>query len=292
MAVIKAVSSKAGIGHAIDYVTKKEKTEEKLVSGLHCEPETVKEEMQATKELWGKTDGRTYKHYVQSYHEDEKITPEQAHKNAVELAEHTKAWKGHEVLIATHIDKGHIHTHFIVNSVNYEDGHKLQWSKHDLKDLKERCNEQSREQGLHVPEKGKTFAGEVREETVAWSKDTYQLLKQAEQGKVKSYVQDIALAVLDCKETATSRETFIRMMNERGYGVDWQDSHKYITTPIAISKMLTRTLFNFPATNTEVGPSTPPIIAIALLFIFNATPTITDIIPTTPATIPNIFFID
>ena len=65
MAVIKAVSSKAGIGHAIDYVTKKEKTEEKLVSGLHCEPETVKEEMQATKELWGKTDGRTYKHYVQ-----------------------------------------------------------------------------------------------------------------------------------------------------------------------------------------------------------------------------------
>ncbi|EGI5159445.1 hypothetical protein BKM54_05020 [Campylobacter coli] len=43
-----------------------------------------------------------------------------------------------------------------------------------------------------MPEKGKTFAGEVREETVAWSKDTYQLLKQAEQGKVKSYVQDIA----------------------------------------------------------------------------------------------------
>ena len=196
---------------------------------LHCEPETVKEEMQATKELWGKTDGRTYKHYVQSYHEDEEITPEQAHKNAIELAEHTKAWKGHEVLIATHIDKGHIHTHFIVNSVNYENGHKLQWSKHDLKDLKERCNEQSRGQGLHVPEKGKTFAGEAREETVAWSKDTYQLLKQAEQGKVKSYVQDIALAVLDCKETAISRQTFIRLMNERGYGVDWQDSHKYIT---------------------------------------------------------------
>ena len=32
MAVIKAVSSKAGIGHAIDYVTKKEKTEEKLAA--------------------------------------------------------------------------------------------------------------------------------------------------------------------------------------------------------------------------------------------------------------------
>ena len=158
MAVIKAVSSKAGIGQALDYVTKEEKTEDKLVSGLHCEPDTVKDEMQATKELWGKTGGRTYKHFVHSYHEDEHITPEQAHKNAIELAKGTEAWKGHEVLIATHIDRGHIHTHFIVNSVNYENGHKLQWSKADLQNLKDRCNEQSWQQGLHVPEKGKTFA--------------------------------------------------------------------------------------------------------------------------------------
>lgn len=114
MAVIKAVSSKAGIGQALDYVTKEEKTEDKLVSGLHCEPDTVKDEMQATKELWGKTGGRTYKHFVHSYHEDEHITPEQAHKNAIELAKGTEAWKGHEVLIATHIDRGHIHTHFKV----------------------------------------------------------------------------------------------------------------------------------------------------------------------------------
>lgn len=229
MATIKAVSSRASIGQALDYVTKEEKTEEKLVSGLHCEADTVKEEMQATKELWGKTGGRTYKHFVQSYHADEQITPEQAHKNAIELAKNTEAWKGHEVLIATHTDRGHIHSHFIVNSVNFENGYKLQWSKADLQNLKDRCNEQSREQGLHVPEKGKTFSGEEREETVAWSKDTYQLLKKAEQGEVKSYVQDIALSVLDCKEQATSREDFIQKMSERGYGVDWQDNHKYIT---------------------------------------------------------------
>lgn len=229
MATIKAVSSRASIGQSLDYVTKEEKTEEKLVTGLHCEADTVKEEMQATKKLWGKTGGRTYKHFVQSYHADEQITPEQAHKNAIELAKGTEAWKGHEVLIATHIDRGHIHSHFIVNSVNFENGYKLQWSKADLQNLKDRCNEQSRQQGLHVPEKGKTFEGADREETVAWSKDTYQLLKKAEQGEVKSYVQDIALSVLDCKEQATSREDFIQRMNERGYGVDWQDNHKYIT---------------------------------------------------------------
>ena len=42
-------------------------------------------------------------------------------------------------------------------------------------------------------------------------------------------VQDIALSVMDCRETATSREDFIDQMKSRGYGVDWQDSHKYIT---------------------------------------------------------------
>ena len=229
MAVIKAVSSKAGIRTAIDYVTKEEKTEQTLLSGLNCEPDTAKEEMQATKELWGKTDGRTYKHFVQSFAPDEKIEPVQAHQLACRLAAERPEWKGFEVLIATHKDREHIHTHFIVNSVSFEDGHKLQQSKADLQNMKDASDRLCLEYGLHITEKGKTFAGQEREETTAFKKDTYQLLKKAENGEVKSYVQDIALAVLDCKEAATNREIFIRLMNERGYGVDWQDSHKYIT---------------------------------------------------------------
>lgn len=229
MAIIKAVSSKAGVGQALDYVMKEEKTEEKLISGLNCEPETVKAEMQATKELWGKTGGRTYKHFVQSFAPEEKIDPVQAHRIACRFAAERSDWEGFEVLIATHKDKDHIHTHFIVNSVSYEDGHKLQQSKADLKDMKAQSDRLCMEQGLHITEKGKTFSGESREETAAWSKDTYQILKQAEQGQVKSYVQDIALAVLSCREQAVSREDFINRMGSRGYGVDWQDSHKYIT---------------------------------------------------------------
>lgn len=229
MAAIKAANSAAGLNRIIDYVTKEEKTEEKLISGINCNPATVKDEMAATKLLWDKTGGRTYKHFIHSYHAKEKITPEQAHKNALELAQNTKAFAGYEVLVATHIDREHIHSHIIVNSVNYEDGHKLRWSKGDLQNLKERCNEQSREQGLSVPVKGKTFEGAEREETVANKMSTYQLLKRAEKGEVKSYVQDIALAVLDCREIAESRQDFIQKMHDRGYGVEWQDTHKYIT---------------------------------------------------------------
>ena len=229
MAAIKAANSAAGLNRIIDYVTKEEKTEEKLISGINCNPATVKDEMAATKLLWDKTGGRTYKHFIHSYHAKEKITPEQAHKNALELAQNTKAFAGYEVLVATHIDREHIHSHIIVNSVNFEDGHKLRWSKGDLQNLKNRCNEQSREQGLSVPVKGKTFEGAEREETVANKMSTYQLLKRAEKGEVKSYVQDIALAVLDCREIAESRQDFIQKMQERGYGVEWQDNHKYIT---------------------------------------------------------------
>lgn len=229
MATIKAVSSKCGVGGILDYVTKEEKTEEKLLSGKDCQPETVREEMQITKELWGKTDGRTYKHFVQSFHKDENITPEQAHEIAKEFAEQCPQFKGFEVLIATHKDREHIHTHFVVNSVSHEDGHKFRMHKSELQQMKDLSDQMCSQRGLHICEKGKTFEGAEREETSAYTKEAYQFLKKAERGEVKSYVQDIALAVLDCKETATSRETFIRLMNERGYGVDWQDSHKYIT---------------------------------------------------------------
>ena len=77
--------------------------------------------MQATKELWEKTGGRTYKHFVQSYHKDEKITPEQAHRNALQLAENTSAWKGFEVLVATHKDKKSYPYALIVNPSILED---------------------------------------------------------------------------------------------------------------------------------------------------------------------------
>lgn len=229
MATIKAVSSKCGIGGILDYVTEEEKTDEKLISGKDCQPDTVKEEMQTTKKLWGKTDGRTYKHFVQSFHKDENITPEQAHDIAKQFAERCPQFKGFEVLIATHKDKAHIHTHFVLNSVSFEDGHKFRMHKKELQEMKDLSDQICGRYGLHICEKGKTFEGEEREETSAYSKETYQYLKKAERGEVKSYVQDIALAIMECKEKALNREDFIQKMSERGYGVDWQDNHKYIT---------------------------------------------------------------
>ena len=164
MAVIKAISSKSSVNSAIDYVSNDEKTENKLLSGYNLtSADTAKDEMQATKEIWGKTGGRTYKHFVQSFAPDERITPEQAHEIAIQFAEQCPLFKGFEVLIATHKDREHIHTHFIVNSVSFEDGHKFQMKSTELQDMKDLSDKLCKERGFTVTQKGKTFHGEDRE---------------------------------------------------------------------------------------------------------------------------------
>ena len=228
MAVIKAGNSKAPLGHVIRYVRQREKTEEKLLTGIGCEPETALYEMTATKALYRKPDGRTYKHFIQSFAPGEGITPETAHEIARMLAERIPAWNGYEILIATHRDREHIHTHFIVNSVSYLDGKKLRWSKEDLRQMKEQSDRLCRQYGLSITEKGKTFEGLVRSEGVAYEKNTYQLLEKAAKGQADSFVQETALAVVECSRRAVSKEQFIRLMEQKGYGVQWSGSRKYL----------------------------------------------------------------
>ncbi|MBR4414366.1 MAG: relaxase/mobilization nuclease domain-containing protein [Aeriscardovia sp.] len=230
MAVIKAVSSHAPIGTAIDYVEKREKTEERLLSGIGVNPETAKEEMQATKEIYGKTDGRTYKHFVQSFAPGEDITPEKAHEIAKEFAESCELFKGYEVLIATHKDKKHVHTHFIINSVSFEDGKKFQMSSKDLQKMKDKSDEICHEHGLSICEKNKTFDGHERTGITAWTKEKYHFMKDMLEGRsVKSYVYNTMEVVKDSMNRAVSQEEFVKLLSEKGYSVDWQDKHKHLT---------------------------------------------------------------
>ena len=61
MALIKAINpAKRSLAQGIDYITHPEKTKETLISGKDCDAQQVLEEMQTTKELYGKTQGRQY----------------------------------------------------------------------------------------------------------------------------------------------------------------------------------------------------------------------------------------
>lgn len=228
MAIIKSVkNSHSKIKQIIDYVTKNEKTiGKKLCSGFNCNVNTATQEMQMTKKLYGKEGGRTYKHFVQSFPPEEKITPQQAHEIAKEFVDACSLFSDFEVVYATHVDRKHIHTHFVINSVSFIDGHKFQMAKSDLENMKKLNNKLCLEHGLTVCEIGKKKSDS--KDIIAYDMAKYQFLKKAKEGKVKSYVQDTSIDLYDAMTESKSKEEFIAKMEEKGYKVDWRDNHKYI----------------------------------------------------------------
>ena len=236
MAILKIVNRRNGkrkrshLAGVIKYVLKTEKTEEKLIYGQNLEPERAYQMMMETKDLFNKRKGMDYFHFVLSYPPNEKITPEQALEQAKELLERTKKFRGYETLVAVHRDKKHIHVHFIVNSVNFVDGRKFHLSRKELEALKKLQNQINIEKGFSAaPGKYEDMNGEERTETVSNNKNTYQLLKRAESGEVKSYVQTCAISVLTQAARASSKEEFIRLMDQDGFETIWDDNKKHIT---------------------------------------------------------------
>ena len=236
MAILKIVNRRNGkrkrshLAGVIKYVLKTEKTEEKLIYGQNLEPERAYQMMMETKDLFNKRKGMDYFHFVLSYPPNEKITPEQALEQAKELLERTKKFRGYETLVAVHRDKKHIHVHFIVNSVNFVDGRKFHLSRKELEALKQLQNQINIEKGFSAaPGKYEEMNGEERTETVSNNKNTYQLLKRAESGEVKSYVQTCAISVLTQAARASSKEEFIQLMDQDGFETIWDDKKKHIT---------------------------------------------------------------
>lgn len=205
----------------INYVTQPKKTEEHLMAGIDCDPQNAYDDMMLTKELFHKTNGRQYKHFIYSFPPGETITPEQVLENAQRLVMETPALQGYQALIAVHQDRKHIHAHIVVNSVHAETGYKLQWSKQDLADLKERCNTLSQAQGLSVPEKGPDIT--------AWTMPKQQALSKALAGQYQSYYLEMADAISTCQSQSVSRTDFVRLMDEKGIQVTWTDKRKHIT---------------------------------------------------------------
>ncbi len=107
----------------MEYASDEYKTEKSLfVSGVNVTPDTAIYKMHQTKIRFGKTDGIIAFHTVQSFKPGE-VTPEIAHSIGVKLAK--EMWGDRfEILIATHLNKDHIHNHFVINSVSFIDGKK------------------------------------------------------------------------------------------------------------------------------------------------------------------------
>ena len=198
-----------------EYKTYDRKSKRQLFSGVNCDGANAFREFMATKKVYGKYNGFFFYHYAQSFSSKEKITPEQAHEIALEFAE--KAWSGHEVLVATHCDREHIHSHFVINSVGFESGKKLRQSPSTLKQLRKLSDEICIAHGFSVlqPYQGGKNSMSSRE---------YRARLRGNSWKEK-LAKDIDTAM----SYSCSKDEFIRNMSILGYHMTWTDTRKNIT---------------------------------------------------------------
>lgn len=203
MAIIKFSSAKISARIGIDYICNKEKTLGKLISGKDCMPESCYDEFEMVRNNFNKQGGRTYYHMIQSFAQEDDITPEKCHEIGMQMAEH--CFPNFQVLIATHIDKKHMHNHFIINSVSHKDGKKMDLSPSDLIAIKNYSNKLCQENGFIITE-----AKTRRNENPKWKlKIRYWAIKMMEE----SY----------------DMEEFVWKMSMHGIDIKYDPKYKYMT---------------------------------------------------------------
>ena len=146
---------KTDLAAALHYIGNERKTAPphagSLRTGINCTVETAYAEMQATKRRWDKCGGILGYHIIHSYAPGE-VTPQEAHAAGVEFARRLLGER-YEAVVATHLDREHLHCHIVFNSVSLVDGSKY---RSDFKSyfgtLRGTSNAVSRERGLSVIE--------------------------------------------------------------------------------------------------------------------------------------------
>ena len=188
---------------------------QQLVSGIGCQPETVFDEFLSTKLLHHKDGGVMFYHMVQSFPKGANIDPRAAHDAACRLAGY---FEGCEVLVCTHTDREHIHSHCIINSVNFETGKKVHIADKQIQELRVRNDQICEELGL--PKFQKDEQRQVR----GMSNAEYYTADRGESWKF-----ELMRVIDECMRCAGNREEFLALLRSEGYDATWTDSRKNIT---------------------------------------------------------------
>ena len=123
MATTKIWKIKSRFDNVIDYITNKDKTDNKnYVTGINCMADIAFKEMSITKQQFNKTGGILGFHAYQSFKGCE-VTADEAHEIGIRLAEELWGDK-FQVVVTTHTNTKNVHNHFVINSVSFVDGKK------------------------------------------------------------------------------------------------------------------------------------------------------------------------
>ncbi|MFZ1758711.1 MAG: relaxase/mobilization nuclease domain-containing protein [Streptococcus suis] len=203
------------------YVSQKEKTLLKdqnyqLITGVNCCAETAFSEFTATKARYKKNDQTQFYHYTQSFKVGLDISPKQAHEIALEFAQ--KNYPDFEVLVATHTDAPHLHSHIIINSVSFEHGKKLHQPPNTLRTLRQSSDEICMAHGFEV----------LPTYSFGRSKTPSRAQRRAQE-RGNSWKDNLQQTIEIAMCVSKTKEDFIFNMERRGYFVKWTDTRKSIT---------------------------------------------------------------
>ena len=188
---------------------------QQLVSGIGCQPETAFDEFLSTKLLHRKDGGVMFYHMVQSFPKGANVDPRIAHEAARRLAEY---FEGCEVLVCTHVDREHIHSHCIINSVNFETGKKVHMADEQIQELRIRNDQICEELGLPK------FQRDGQRQSRGMSNAEYYTAFKGESWKF-----ELMRVIDECMRCAGNREEFLILLRSEGYDATWTDSRKNIT---------------------------------------------------------------
>ena len=214
----KGTQTRGCMKSVMRYVAQENKTlwnGEQLISGIGCQPETAFDEFLSTKLLHHKDGGVMFYHMVQSFPKGADIDPRMAHEAARRLAGY---FEGCEVLVCTHVDREHIHSHCIINSVNFETGRKAHMADEQIQELRV-CNDQICEE-LGLPK----FQRDEQKHSRGMSNAEYYTASKGESWKF-----ELMRVIDECMRYAASREEFLALLRAEGYGATWTDNRKSIT---------------------------------------------------------------
>ena len=153
---------RSSLDDTLDYAMNKDKTEKQFfVTGINCDARIASDEMNLVKLQYNKTDGIHGFHAYQSFEETKKetnLTPEIAHEIGVKLA--NQLWGDRfQVVVTTHLNTGHLHNHFVINSVSFKDGKRFYDNKSSYGYMRHESDELCKEYGLKTREEKPTKAG-------------------------------------------------------------------------------------------------------------------------------------
>lgn len=221
MAITKIIKIKANANAAINYVRNPKKTNERLlVSYDGCTESNV--ELCFKMALTNKAQNRQSEgilafHFIQSFAPTDEVTPKQAHELGMKFMQKIFGGK-YSFVCATHIDKGHIHNHFVMCAAERGmTGHKLDDNLSLLHTIQKNNDDLCREYGLSVidkkREKGKNYREWFEDKTNPSGSKKTQLRKLIDQTIMES----------------SSFEDFINRLKENNIIIETGNSQKYGT---------------------------------------------------------------